>query len=531
MAITATRAGSTRRRAVTVRGRVSTVRLAATAPTTPTTSTASERAGQGGGEGAAERGRLQLRRRADRDDGEHRHRRADRGADEDGRERGHAEEAGQPRRADAAQDAQPQVAPAFARHQDPGRREQRAGRREPGQADGRHGPAHHLGQPIGVARHGGQTGGVGLELLQLPDSHGGVVAVGRGEAVELPGQVLGLVAGEPVRVRPQLPASVPLLEGDPAERLGRDERERQWRVTEVVRPEEGPQPTPVRRLRPHRDLRVGADDRQLHGGRRRLVGQWAVVHVEHDRCRHREVQAVADLHPADRQVPVGHQDLTRPGRDDARAQVGLLAVAVGEHDAALRPVRSGQVVQVGLGGLGDDGRSGGVGDRAGGGVQDGGGPGRRGGRGACRRRPGSRRRAGSAPPATPRTTRTAGHRPRTRRGWRPRPPPRPVHRCSPVPPPSASATRRAGSGRRRAAHRSATPVARTAASAAMAAGRTSRRRRAIGTTRPGAGWPGPPSPGASWSVRKWKAIASPGCTSNDRIRCSDRSASRSGTSS
>ena len=114
-----------------------------------------ERSGQGGGEGAAERGRLQLRRRADGDDGEHCHRGADRGADEDGWERGHAEEAGQPRRADAAQHAQPQVAPAFASHQDPGRCEQRAGRREPGQADGRHGPAHHLGQSIGVPRHGG----------------------------------------------------------------------------------------------------------------------------------------------------------------------------------------------------------------------------------------------------------------------------------------------------------------------------------------------------------------------------------------
>ena len=254
-------------------------------------------------------------------------------------------------------------------HQDPGRGEQGAGRHEPGQADGRDGPAHHLGQPIRVPGHRAQAGGVGLELRELADGHGRVVAVGRGEAIELAGQVLGLIAGEPVRVRPQLPASVQLLEGNTAERLGRNERERQRRVAEVVRPEEGPQPAPVRRLRSNRDLRVGADDRQLHGRRRGLVGQRPVVHVEHDRRRHREVQAVADLHPADREVPVGHQDLTRPGGDDARAQVGLLAVAVGEHDAALRPVRSGQVVQVGLGGVGDDGRAGGVGDRADRGVE------------------------------------------------------------------------------------------------------------------------------------------------------------------
>ena len=129
----------TRRRAVTLRGgcrRCGWPRP----PTTPTTSTATAR--RPGWRRGRRGGRLQLRRRADRDDGEHRHRRADRRADEDGRERGHAERPASrvgptPRRHAA------EVAPAFrAIRTRP--REQRAGRREPGQADGRHGPAHHL---------------------------------------------------------------------------------------------------------------------------------------------------------------------------------------------------------------------------------------------------------------------------------------------------------------------------------------------------------------------------------------------------
>ena len=207
-------------------GRVSTVRLAASAPTAPTTTTARSAPASVATSGAPERGRLQLRRGTDGDHGEQCHGRADRGADEDRGERGHAEEAGQSRRTDTSQHAQPQVAPTFTSHQHPGRSEQRAGRGEPRQADGRDGSADDLGQAVGVAGHGAQTGRVGLELLQLADGDGGVVAVGRGKPVELAREVLGLVPGEAVRVRAQLPGPVLLLEGDPTERLGRDEGER-----------------------------------------------------------------------------------------------------------------------------------------------------------------------------------------------------------------------------------------------------------------------------------------------------------------
>jgi hypothetical protein len=49
-----------------------------------------------------------------------------------------------------------------------------------------------------------------------------------------------------------------------------------------------------------RDAAVGGRPQDVDDGRCRLVGEGSVVDVEHDGCRHREVQPVADLHAADR---------------------------------------------------------------------------------------------------------------------------------------------------------------------------------------------------------------------------------------